>query len=139
MNSSLPVSHRLTVVGQLASDTHADGATKNSDGIDMSQFECAAFVLPVGAVAGTGTVQLQQATTETFSDAKALRAPVSLTGSKPAQIGVRSDELDVNAGFRYVRAQVLGTGGSVKTGAVVLGLNARYQPAQGMADAVIVG
>lgn len=137
MNSALPVSALVTLVGVLASDTHAAG-TKKSSGIDMSEFQAAMFSAAVGTVADAGTIQLEQATTSNFSDAKVLRAAVDLATDTPVQIGVKDSELDVNNGFRYVRASLTGTGGSVKAGISVFGLNARYSPAKALTGATIV-
>lgn len=137
MNSALPVSALVTLVGDLPSDTHAAGSKKSS-GIDMSEFEAAMFTAAVGTVADTGTIQLEQATKSDFSDAKALREAVDLATDTPVQIGLKSDELDVNNGFRYVRANLTGTGGSVMAGISVFGLNARYSPAAAKTGAIIV-
>ena len=39
------------------------------------------------------------------------------------------NELDINNGFRYVRAKLTTVGGSVKTGICVLSADAKDQPA----------
>lgn len=139
MNSSLPVGDRLALVGQLASDTHAAATAKYSDPVDMSQFESAAFIVTTGAVADKGSLQLQESTTSAFTTPVDLGDPIALTTEKPVMVGVHADQLDVNNGSRYVRVKLLGTGGSVKAGVAVIGLNARYKPAAHGDDSVVVG
>lgn len=137
-NANVSPMTRATLVAVLASDTHATGS-HSTGGIDMGAFETAMITASVGAVASSGTIQLEQSTVANFSDAKTLRDPVSLESVAPVQIGLRSDELDTNGGFRFVRAKLTCTGGSVKTGIIVLGMNARYQPAEPLTGTIVAG
>lgn len=137
MNSALPLADMIVPVGGLKSDTHATGA-HNSTGIDLSVFGRAMVTASVGTVTDAGTIQLEQATQENFSDSKDLRAVVDLATGSFVQIGVKAEELDVNNGFRYVRAKLTATGGSVKAGIVISGLNARHSPAEALTGAIIV-
>ena len=137
-NANLKSAIRATLAAVLVSDTHAAGS-HNSDGIDMGNYESALICANVGTVASAGSIQLEQATTANFSDAKDLRPAVDLATNAPVQISLRSDELDVNGGFRYVRAKLTCTGGSVKTGILLLGLNARYQPAAPLTGTIVAG
>ncbi|MED5441296.1 MAG: hypothetical protein VYA77_08260, partial [Pseudomonadota bacterium] len=56
------------------------------------------------------------------------RTAVDLVAEKPVQLNLKANELDVNNGFRYVRAKLTTVGGSVKTGILVLSADAKDQP-----------
>lgn len=138
-NANVNAGIRAVLVDELAPAVHAAGDHATT-GIDMSLFETALFCATVGAF-GTGAaaeIQLEQATTAAFADAKALRDPVTLAASTPVQISLRSDELDVNGNFRYVRAVLSNTTETVTAGIVGLGMNARYQPATPLTGTIVV-
>lgn len=138
-NPNLNPSLRAPLVAALKSDTHAADASYNTGLVDMSMFVTLMAVAMVGTVASAGTIAFEQATDEAFSDAKAIdgRTAVDLATDTPVQINLKAGELDVNGGFRYVRAKLTTVGGSVKTGIAVLGFDAKDQPATPLTGTVI--
>lgn len=139
-NANVNPAIRAVLVDELAPAVHAAGDHETA-GIDMSLFETALYCATVGAfgAGATAEIQLEQATTAAFTDAKVLRDPVDLVASTPVQISLRSDELDVNGGFRFVRAVLSNATQTVTAGIVGLGLNARYQPAAPLTGAIVAG
>ncbi|WP_297533499.1 hypothetical protein [Thalassolituus sp.] len=129
-NPNLKPSLRMPVIAALKSDTHAADSTYPTGAVDMGAHINIMAVLAVGAITGSGTVEFEQATTDVFSDAKAIegRTAVDLVAEKPVQLNLKANELDVNNGFRYVRAKLTTVGGSVKTGILVLSADAKDQP-----------
>ncbi|MDO6749890.1 hypothetical protein, partial [Gilvimarinus sp. 1_MG-2023] len=74
----------------------------------MSQYENVQAIISVGAFGtdATATLKWQQATDTDFSDAKDItaRSAIDLAEELPGVINLKATELDVNGGFRYVRA-----------------------------------
>lgn len=94
-------------------------------------------LIQTGALGTSATLdaKLQQASDASGSGAKdisgkAITQIVKASGdNKQALINLRPEELDVNAGFAYVRLSItVGTAASIAS-AVVLGLNPRYASA----------
>lgn len=139
MNPNLKPSLRMPVIAALKSDTHAADSTYPTGAVDMGAHINIMAVLAVGTVASAGTVEFEQATTDAFSDAKAIegRTAVDLVTDKPVQLNLKANELDVNNGFRYVRAKLTTVGGSVKTGILVLSADAKDQPFAPMTGTIV--
>ncbi len=140
-NPNLKPSLRAPVVAMLKSDTHAADNSYTTGVVDMSMFINVMLVMAVGTVATAGTLTLEQATTAAFSDAKAIdgHAAVDLATDTPVQVNLKANELDVNGGFRFIRAKLTTTGGSVKTGILVLGFDAKDQPAEPLSGTIVAG
>jgi hypothetical protein len=138
-NPNLNPSLRAPVVAALKSDTHATDSSYPTNVVDMSMFTNLMIIAMVGTVASSGTIAFEQATDEAFSDAKAIegRTAVDLATDTPVQINLKAGELDVNGGFRYVRAKLTTVGGSVKTGIAVLGFDAKDQPADPLTGTIV--
>lgn len=139
-NPNIKPSVQAVAVGMIAPVSIGDGATAVSGAVDMSLFINAQAVVLAGAMGvGTATVQWQQATDEAFSDAKAVggRVAVSLSENLPVQLNLLDHELDSDGDFRFVRVLITVTGAAVLAGAVVLGHDAKDQPADAMTGAVI--
>ncbi len=140
-NPNLKPSLRAPVVAMLKSDIHAADNSYTTGVVDMSLFINAMLLMAVGTVASAGTVTLEQATTAAFADAKAIEghAPVALTTDTPVQVNLKANELDINGGFRFVRAKLTTAGGSVKTGILLLGFDAKDQPAAPLSGTIVAG
>lgn len=138
-NPNLNPSLRAPVVAALKSDTHAADAAYNSGWVDMSMFINIMAIAMVGTVASAGTIEFEQATDASGTGAKAIegRTAVDLATDTPVQINLKSGELDVNGGFRYVRAKLTTVGGSIKTGIAVLGFDAKDQPATPLTGTIV--
>lgn len=112
--------------------------TATSGWVSMANFEKLQAIVAVGTLGASATAdaKLQQASDSGGTGAKDItgKAITQLTkagsdDNKQAIINLRSDELDVANGFTHVRLSItVGTAASVVAG-VVLGHDARYQPA----------
>lgn len=131
-------SENAAIVGTIDPDANA-AATYLSDVIDMSKFESIMALVMTGILGASATInaKLVQATTSggTYKDVadKAIATLVKATGDdKQVVINCRAEEIDVDNGYRYVKlSMTVGTAAS-DAGAVVLGFNARTNPASGV-------
>ena len=130
MNANIKGSDRVAVAAALVADSHAVGV-HSTGWVDMAAFETLLAVAICGAFAGTAQLSLEQAAAADGTGAKAVdgRVAVDLVAANPAMINLSAPELDVNNGYRYVRAVLTVAGGAADVGVVVQGLDARYQPA----------
>jgi hypothetical protein len=138
MNTNILPSNRAVLAALIKPDAHTAGA-KRSGWVDMSVFENIQAIVCAGTLGASATLdaKLEQATNESGGSAKDItgKAITQLTkaGSQDdmqAIINCRSDELDTNNGFTHVRlTMTVGTATS-DAGAVILGHDARYQPAE---------
>lgn len=130
-------SARATVAAVLNPVSQA-AATVTTGWVSMATYDAVLALLQVGALGASGTVdaKLQQASDSGGTGAKDItgKAITQLTkagtdDNKQVAINCRSDELDVAGGFTHVRLSVtVGTAASLIS-AVILGMDARYQPA----------
>lgn len=128
-------SEKAAIVGAIDPDANT-AATYLSDAIDMSKFESIMAVIMAGILGASATIdaKLVQATTSggTYKDvtSKAITQLVKATDDdKQAIINCRAEDLDVDNDYRYVKlSMTVGTATS-DSGAVVLGFNARTNPA----------
>ena len=129
------LSDQLAVVATLDPESRAATGTVTSDVVDMSNFHQVVFVLMVGTLGATDTIDLdiQEGTsTATFNTATALKSITQLTGAdddKQVVVNVRGE--DLTEGYRYIRA-VLSHGGTAATAdvaLVALADQARFKPA----------
>lgn len=110
-------------------------ATHVSDWVLMSRYHRGYLYLEVGAMGGASTLnaKLQQASAADGTGAKDItgKAITELTGAGSdgnslAGIELRTEELDVNGGFEYVRFSVTIGVADVTYAATLFGTNPRY-------------
>lgn len=145
MYSNLTPSQRAAIVGAIDPDAYAAG-TYTTGWVDASDFYTFLALVSVGDLGTSATVdaKIQQATSAAGAGAKDLAgaAITQLTqagsdSNVQALINIRSDSLDINAGFTHVRLSLtVGTAAS-DAGALLLGFDPRYGPAN-VADAATV-
>ena len=137
MNSNILPSSRAPVVGVIDPDNNAAGALSTA-WIDMSLFHSIMAVIMAGTIEATGTIdaKLEQATDSSGTGVKDVtgKAITQLTAAgsdsdKQAIVNCRSDELDADNAFTHVRLTMTGATAAADSAAVVLGFDARYQPA----------
>ncbi len=130
-------SDKLTLLAVL--DPISQGAaTVTTAWVSMATFENMVAVIHSGVLGASATLdaKLQQAQDGSGTGAKDItgKALVQLTkaaskDNKQAFINLRSEELDVNGGFSYVRLSVTVAVAASLISAELYGLDARYQPA----------
>ena len=134
-------SERIAILGTIDPDNYAAG-DQSSDWVDAGDFALIQVALLVGTL-GTGSTldaKLQQATSSAGGGAKDITGKsitqLTQTGSdsdKQAIINCLASELDAANQYRYVKLLVTETAASPAVNsdyaAVLLGLRARYQPA----------
>jgi hypothetical protein len=112
-------------------------ATVTTGWVDAGNLHSILAVLQTGIMGASGTLdaKLQQATSSAGAGAKditgkAITQIVKASGDqKQALINLRTSELDVEGGFRYVRLSLtVGTAASLVS-AALLGFNVRYEDA----------
>lgn len=130
-------SGRATVLAVLNPVSQA-AATVTSGWVSMETLQNVLAVLQVGALGVSATVdaKIQQAKDSSGTGAKDItgKAITQLTqagtdSNKEVLINVDADELDVNGAFTHVRLSVTVATAACLISAIVLGFDARYQPA----------
>lgn len=105
--------------------------------IDMSNHQRAVLLALVGDMAATSTldIALHQSTDAAMTTNKAIagKAATQLTkaggdGDQLVAIEVRSEELDVNGGYRYVYAELVIAAAAVEAAALLLGYASNSVP-----------
>ncbi len=144
MSNTLP-SEDVAVLATIDPDAYAHGA-QNSDYCDLGDFDQLMAVLMWGDSDTSTTIdfKLQQATTAGGAGVKdivgkaltQIAAASPEVGDRQALINLRADELDIDNGFRYVRAVATTADTSspasavnVDLSALLLGFGPRYGPA----------
>ncbi len=136
-NPNVKPSDRCTVAAVLNPVSQGAG-TVTTGWVSMATFESLLAILQVGALGTNATVdaKLEQAQNGSGTGAKDVtgKAITQLTDAgtddnKEVLINLRSEELDVNNAFTHVRLSVTVATAACLISAVVLGLDARYQPA----------
>ena len=132
-------SEQLAILATLDPSNQAAGVA-NSNWIPLSGYHSLLAVIQTGALANASTVdaKLQQATDGNGTGAKDITGKTITQlnqaangASRQALINLRPEELDVNAGFAYVRLVVTVGTAAAFTSAQLLGMNPRYEPADG--------
>jgi len=132
-------SEQLAILATVDPSNQAAGVA-NSGWISLSGYHSLLALIETGVLATGSTVdaKLQQATDGNGTGAKDItgKAITQLTqaangASRQVLINLRSEELDVNAGFAYVRLVVTVGTAAAYTAAQLLGMNPRYEPADG--------
>lgn len=130
-------SDKATVAAVLNPVSQGAG-TVTTGWVSMADFENLLAILQVGALGAAATVdaKLQQASDSSGTGAKDItgKAITQLTqagtdSNKEVLINVRSEELDVNNSFTHVRLSVTVATAASLISAILLGFDARYQPA----------
>ncbi len=126
----------LTILGHLPSQNLAAGTDNSITNLDLSKVRRLMFVLSIGSVGASGTVdfKLQASKTSggTYSDISGSSITQVTAGNKVVTVEVRDDELTalVGQGYQYVRHNlVIGTN-AVQVAVIALGGEAEYKPAK---------
>jgi len=134
-NPNIKPNDRCTLIGIIDPDANT-AATLLTGAIDMANFESCMAIIMAGDLGTNATIdaKLTQATTSggTYKDVTG-KAITQLTqagtdDNKQAIILCRSDELDVANGYRYVKLSMTTAVATSDSAAILLGLDARYQP-----------
>jgi hypothetical protein len=140
-------SETAAVVAALDPQSVAAGASASTGWVPAKNFAAFLAVIAAGAIAAGGSldVKVQQAKAADGTGTKDVpnAAITTLTNAgggsgKQAIINTRSDLLDINNGFAFVRVTATATGGAALVSAVILGLAARELPASDMDAASVV-
>jgi hypothetical protein len=139
MNSNVKISEQMAILAALNPASVA-ASTVVTTWVAAANFHSIAALLQTGALGTSATVdaKLRQATDASGTGAKDI-AGKSITqlvkatdDNKQAIIECRADDLDINNGFTHVALSVtVGTAASLLS-AMVVGGNARYQPASSL-------
>lgn len=124
----------VAILGTVDPEAQGTG-TAGTDIIDMSYWEEVAFVLMVGTMEATATVDflIEADDAAAMSSPTTIRSITQLTqagsdGDKQVVITVRAAELAAD-GYRYVRGKLTVGVDSVDLAVLVLGYGAAYKPA----------
>ncbi len=135
-NPNLLPSHKAAVVATIDPDAYAAGAV-SSDWVNMADFESLQAIVMAGTLGTAATLdaKLEQATDGTGTGVKditgkAITQLVKATDDdKQAIINLFADELDVNNSFTHARLTMTVAVATSDAGAVVMGHNPHYGPA----------
>ena len=136
MNNALP-SERAAVVGNIDPDANAAG-TYTTGWVAAKNFHSFLAIIQAGDLGSSATIdaKLQQATSAAGAGAKDItgKAITQLTqagtdDNKQALINLRTDELDVDNSFAFVRLSMTVATATSDAGAVLLGFDSRFGPA----------
>lgn len=143
MNPNILPSNEAVLAGVIDPDLNTAG-TLTTGWINMGLYESIQAIIMAGALGTNATLdaKLEQASDGSGTGAKDIsgKAITQLTqagtdeSDKQAIINCRSDELDVNNGFSYVRLSMTVAVASSDSAGLVLGHHARYQPATDIAS-----
>ena len=132
-------SEQLAILATIDPSNQAAGVA-NSSWISLGGYHSLLALIETGVLATGSTVdaKLQQATDGNGTGAKDIvgKSITQLTqaangSSRQALVNLRSEDLDVNAGFAYVRLVLTVGTAAAYTAAQLLGMNPRYEPADG--------
>ncbi len=136
MQNALP-SEVAAVVATIDPDV-TTASTVTSDAVDMRDFDQLMAIIMAGTLGASATLaaKLEQATTSggTYKDITG-KAITTLTQASPdgsdkqAIINLRTEEMDVEGGYRFVRLSITVATATSDVGALVLAFGARYGPA----------
>lgn len=142
-NFNVRPSDRATVVATIDPSSQAAG-TLTSDWVSMNDFQSIEAIVIGGTLGASATVDavLQQATDSSGTGAKAFSPAKAITqmtkagsdDNKQAVLNCYASELDVANGFTHVALKItVGTAASLTAG-IILGHDAKYQPATALAS-----
>lgn len=136
MQNALP-SERIAVVGNIDPDANTAG-TYTTGWVAAKNFHSFLAVIQAGDLGTNATLdaKLQQATSVAGAGAKDItgKAIAQLTeagtdSNKQALINLRTEALDVDNGFAFVRLSMTVATATSDAGAVLLGFDSRFGPA----------
>lgn len=136
-NFNVRPSDRATVIATIDPSSQAAG-TATSDWVSMSDFQSIEAVILAGVLGASATVdaKLQQATDASGTGAKDItgKAITQLTkagtdDNKQAVLNCYASDLDVSNGFTHVALKITVATAASLTAAVILGHDAKVQPA----------
>ncbi|MBT8046405.1 MAG: hypothetical protein KJN67_04490 [Pontiella sp.] len=138
MIGNMKPSEVCAVVGTIDPDAYT-AATTVSDYVDMGKFESVLFVIAVGTMASTATLDavVKQATDSSGTGAKNLDTSKAITqlteagtdSDKQVLVEVRAEDLDLANDFDHVALSVTGATAASDYGVIALGFNPRVMPA----------
>jgi len=138
MNGNALPSEVAAVVATIDPDAYA-AATVVSDYADMGQFESLMFIISVGTMASSSTLDavIKQATDASATGVKNLTTSKAITqltqagtdSDKQVIINVRAEDLDLAIDFDFCAISVTVGTDVIDYGVVVLGFNSRNNPA----------
>lgn len=139
-NPNLKPSDRAVIAAVI--DPVSSSTAKSSGWISMATFHDIQAIIQVGAIGASATVdaKLEQAKDGSGTGVKDIsgKAITQLTktgtdDNKQAVINCWADELDVNNGYTHVRLTITPATAASLIAGVILGHDARYQPADAAA------
>lgn len=133
MYPNIKPSDRATLAAAIDPQNAAVGVL-TTGWISMATYDQIEAIIQVGTLGTSATInaKLQQATSSAGAGAKDVTGKAIsqiTTSSQQAIINCRSDELDVTNGFAFVELVVTVGVAASEVAALVLGNDARYQPA----------
>jgi hypothetical protein len=146
MITNQKLSESLAVLATINPSSQAAGAAY-SGWISIAEFDRILALVQVGAFGASATVDanIQQAQDATGTGAKAIGtgkaiAQILAAGGNNVQalIDVRSTDLDVANGFGFVQLEILVGTAATETAGVILGGDARFEPASNFNQAGVV-
>lgn len=132
MYHNLNLSSRIGVIGGISPRSAAVG-TVTTDWLDMQALFTVLALISVGAFGDAATVdaQIEQATDANGANAKPIPgSKITQLGAaggndRQAQINLRQEDFDRNAGFRFFRLSVTVGGAATQLAATVIGTDFR--------------
>lgn len=141
-NPNLNPSLRAPVIATIPAISMSVGTAYSVQAVDMGNFVNVMAVAVMGSFGedATATLTFQQATTEAFTDAKAIKGlePIDLAANEAGVVNLKSTALDIKGKFRFVRPLITVGTAAVQGAVVVQGFDARDQPAPAV-DGTVVG
>jgi hypothetical protein len=132
---NIPLSDRLAPAATIDPQTQTAGAL-NSDAVDMQDGHRALFILMLGAITATGTMDMKLQGSADGSTGwgditgKAITQLTDADGDKQVMIEITDEELvAANAAYRYVRAVVTNATADALMSLIALLADLRYGPA----------
>ena len=147
MNPNVKPSQRVTLLGVIDADAYAAGAVSTGY-VDVSLYESLLAFVTVGDFVATGLLdaKLEQATSGAGAGLKDVpgKAITQLTqagtdSNKQAFINLKSEDLDVEGGFRYVRLTMTLTTAGADAAGYLFGMDARYKPTHATTVDEVIG
>lgn len=106
-------------------------AAINGAWVSVANFNRIVAKLTTGVISNTVTFRIMQAKTVTGTDAKVAKTDVLLPDTADGVnrwIELRTEEMDNDGGFKFVRIEILIGGTSALVSAELLGFVGRYEP-----------
>lgn len=147
MNPNIKPSARLALLGVIDPDAYT-AAAYSTAWVDMSLYESLMALIAAGDLVSTALLdaKLEQATTSGGAGVKDIagKAITQLTqagtdSNKQAFINCKSEDLDVNGGFRWARLTMTLTDAGGDLAGFLFGFDGRYTPTHAASVDEVVG